>query len=783
MAREFGVTQVAVTLRESLSASDNAWSAVLFDAPTRRFYQSQRYVVRLVDRIGGGDSFAAGLIYGLVTGRDQRLVAAVRGGGERAEADDSRGFQPRVGRRSGSAGGGRRQRARAAVAGSPGNAWPVAALQEEQVMKSSHGSSSSPRLSPCRPAAAAQDYRARVQGSVVDESQRRAPGRHGHAAQRRHRRRRHRVPPTSEGRYIFDFVDPGTYTVIARASGLQEGGAEERRACRSAATSPWTSRWRSAALEERVVVEAAPVDGAVQLEQRGPHAERELIDQVPINGRNPYNLANLDPTMFNTPGTTEHENRPYHHAYANDYDAGGGTRRANDVLLDGVPLGASFKTSYTPSVDAVEEITISKNSVDAENGHSLGGVISLNMKSGTNSVTGLGLRLRARPDAERHRRPHGGARAGARTTALRGTKLRMYGGDGRRPDQQEQDLLLHVVRAVGRQQAADDRPHLPTELERRGDFSQSVLGGRVRNIFDPFSSMVDPATGRVVRTPFAGNVIPSNRFDPVAVKMLQAIPLPNLPGSVDNWQGSVTENVDYWNFSQRVDMNFTDKFKVFARYGQFKANLYQDNPTEGGFFPLSGSNRYGMSIAGDAVYVMSDKTTLNVRGSYYNMTDEFYNPSLLLGEDGLKGSGRQLVHLALQQRLRLLSGARRHVGHGHGHHESPRTPGARVVPASRRVDDVGADESLPGAPQHEVGRRNPRVLRRSRALRADQPRVQLSAHRQQLRSPMSSNTGNQWASFMLGALDNRPRRGSCRCRTRPPRLLGVFQDDFGVSDE
>jgi 2-dehydro-3-deoxygluconokinase len=69
VVREFGVRQVAVTLRESLSASDNAWSAVLFDAAAREFHHSQRYTVRLVDRIGGGDSFAAGLIFGLVTGR------------------------------------------------------------------------------------------------------------------------------------------------------------------------------------------------------------------------------------------------------------------------------------------------------------------------------------------------------------------------------------------------------------------------------------------------------------------------------------------------------------------------------------------------------------------------------------------------------------------------------------------------------------------------------------------------------------------------------------------
>ena len=82
-------------------------------------------------------------------------------------------------------------------------------------------------------------------------------------------------------------------------------------------------------------------------------------------------------------------------------------------------------------------------------------------------------------------------------------------------------------------------------------------------------------------------------------------------------------------------MNFSDTFKMFARYGQFKADLYQQNPTDAGFFPLSGSNRDGMSTAGDAVWIMSNKTTLNVRGSYYNMVDEFYNPSLLLGEDGL----------------------------------------------------------------------------------------------------------------------------------------------------
>ena len=69
VTRDFGPPMVAITLRESTSASDNGWSAALWDARDGSMQRSQRYDVRLVDRIGGGDSFAGGLIYGLVTGR------------------------------------------------------------------------------------------------------------------------------------------------------------------------------------------------------------------------------------------------------------------------------------------------------------------------------------------------------------------------------------------------------------------------------------------------------------------------------------------------------------------------------------------------------------------------------------------------------------------------------------------------------------------------------------------------------------------------------------------
>lgn len=64
----FGFKYVAITLRESISASDNNWSAMLFDGKDYCF--SKKYAVRIVDRVGGGDSFGGGLIYSLLNGYD-----------------------------------------------------------------------------------------------------------------------------------------------------------------------------------------------------------------------------------------------------------------------------------------------------------------------------------------------------------------------------------------------------------------------------------------------------------------------------------------------------------------------------------------------------------------------------------------------------------------------------------------------------------------------------------------------------------------------------------------
>ena len=99
---------------------------------------------------------------------------------------------------------------------------------------------------------------------------------------------------------------------------------------------------------------------------------------------------------------------------------------------------------------------------------------------------------------------------------------------------------------------------VPTELEKKGDFSQSLNSqGNLRVIYDPFTTVVDPVSGKVSRTPFSGNKIPANRINPMTQQIMNTIWAPNrIPDNImgtNNFTTSTMTNWDYWNLSNRVD--------------------------------------------------------------------------------------------------------------------------------------------------------------------------------------------------------------------------------------
>ena len=113
--------------------------------------------------------------------------------------------------------------------------------------------------------------------------------------------------------------------------------------------------------------------------------DTKMTNNLPIIHRNPFLLASLNPSVVVRSGG---EQSPFHHWAASQLDVGGNTSTKNDIILDGSPSMTGQKSSYTPPMDAVSEVNLQQNAVDAEFGHSAGGVLSVSMKSGTNDLKG-----------------------------------------------------------------------------------------------------------------------------------------------------------------------------------------------------------------------------------------------------------------------------------------------------------------------------------------------------------------------------------------------------------
>ncbi len=115
---------------------------------------------------------------------------------------------------------------------------------------------------------------------------------------------------------------------------------------------------------------------------------------------------------------------------------------------------------------------------------------------------------------------------------------------------------------------------VPTNAWRTGDFSNlRDSSGKPITIYDPLATQPDPAdpTGNILRSPFAGNVIPGNRINPITAKLLTYYPQPNTAPSnpytnANNFVNNGIDQNNAYQYDARVDHNISDKWRIFGRY-------------------------------------------------------------------------------------------------------------------------------------------------------------------------------------------------------------------------
>ncbi len=248
----------------------------------------------------------------------------------------------------------------------------------------------------------AQTFRGRVEGTVTDESKAVITG--ATATLTNVNTAVKVIRKTSEsGLYVFDGVDPGTYSVTIEVAGFSKF-IQENILVQSGGDVTVNAMLKPGSVTSSVTVTEMPVAVEFNSSNKDLTIDTKMAEETPRLDRNPFKLTLLAPSAINTRG----EMQPYHSWSMNSVDLGGGTNLANDLQVDGSPIGLGHKGSYPPNTDAVQEVVVSQNSVDAESGHSAGGIISMTTKAGTNDWHGTGFYVGRYPwlSAEADRTTH-----------------------------------------------------------------------------------------------------------------------------------------------------------------------------------------------------------------------------------------------------------------------------------------------------------------------------------------------------------------------------------------
>ncbi|MCC6540272.1 MAG: carboxypeptidase regulatory-like domain-containing protein [Bryobacterales bacterium] len=421
---------------------------------------------------------------------------------------------------------------------------------------------------------------------------------------------------TDQGRYLFDLVLPGTYTVTVQLQGFNKF-VQEKIVLQSRADVTVDATLRPGDVSESVTVTDQASTVQFNTSKLETTVDQALVSNLPQMSRNPLLLARLDPAVVQQ--DTAREVEPYFTWSGNRQEIGGGRNYSNDLQVDGSPIGIGYKTSYMPSPDAVQEVAVQQNAIDAEYGHSAGSAITLTMKSGTNSWHGNAFYQGQYPWAN--------ALENRVFRTINLGRTHMYGGTLGNPIKKNKLFNFFAYEQWRKTDPNDFLNTLPTDLERSGDFSRSLNAvGGLRTIYDPFTTETSADGRTVTRMPFPGNAIPRSQQDPIAVQYLGQLWKPNRAGTgnynINNYYVPLPIRYDYHNISNRTDYIMSDRLRFYGRYSKLWTPVTTTNPTGSELFVNDrGSQRDATSISGDAVWTASPTTIVNINATYHSFVD------------------------------------------------------------------------------------------------------------------------------------------------------------------
>ena len=383
------------------------------------------------------------------------------------------------------------------------------------------------------------------------------------------------------GEYAFPAVQPGTYLVTGSLPGyqtLQRDGI-------TIGTQQFVTidiLLQVGAVEETILVTADSPLIQVSNASTGDVLSRVEFDELPAPGRNAFLVAITVPTV--NPVGDPQFNRQQDQTNASRISIGGGGIRANNYLLDGVPITELVgRAVLNPSIEAIEEVKVQVHTYDSEMGRTGGGVFNITAKSGVNDFHGSAF-FQTRP-VWGQTLNHFNAVAGLtkEQTGLSDAYYRLYGGGFGGRLWQDRTFFWTASEGYRSVTTRNQSQIWPGLKQRNGDFSTSTIDGAAVQLYNPWcrgatNTTRCPATGTgSVATGglFTGAIIPRTHpaASEVGFNLANAWPTETLQGAIgsnednnDNAIGTanLVDEADMW--SLKIDHKFTNASSINALY-------------------------------------------------------------------------------------------------------------------------------------------------------------------------------------------------------------------------